>query len=230
MTDLTLWHIEAELSDLVNLRDQMAEAGEDLAPIEQTIREYVGRELRKVDGIRAYLKHAEMMVHAAQNEANLQKERANVWQSRIDRLKEFCRATMDTWGAKRLDGATGSLILKGNGGRPAVTITDASLIPEDYVQYTGTISGEAWESLQSRIVSAENWERWAGRQDVQMDRIPHKGRIGAALSGVCPRCDGHPDLLSVDEFPAGCPLCDNDGLVHVPGARLEPRGNHIEIK
>jgi hypothetical protein len=190
----------------------MAEAGEDLAPIEQTIREYVGRELRKVDGIRSYLKHAEMMVHGAKNEAKVQNDRANAWQGRIDRLKEFCRGTMEAWVVKRLDGSKGSLLLKGNGGRRSVTITDASLIPEEFVQYEGQISGQAWEWLRIAIPN------WIGLQDVHMERVPHKGRIGEALAAACPLCSGSGKH------------CDGDGLARVPGARLEPRGNHVEVR
>lgn len=235
MTDLTLWHIEAELADLVNLREQMAEAGEDLAPIEQTILEYVGRELRKVDGIRSYLKRAEMMVHAAKNEAKLQNDRANAWQARIDRLKEFCRLTMEAWGAKRLDGSTGSLLLKGDGGRQAVTITDASLIPEELVTYQGTITDLAWDALRHAIAHTrlDLWEQWTSLPGVKLERIPHKGRIGERLTRRCPTCEGRGIDRIITEMsgPAvSCSECGGDGLARVPGARLEPRGNHVEVK
>lgn len=239
MTDLTLFHIESELADLVNLRDQLAEQGEDLAPIDTAIREYVAREIRKVDGIRAYLKHAEMMASAAREEAKLQKARGDAWQARIDRLKDFLRFVMEdmSWTEgkpRRIEGKTGSLVLKPDGGRQAVEITDASLIPEEYVQYTGTISGEAWETLHISVADerrGQDWDDWVKRADVRMERIPHKGRIGEALAGKCCDCRGSGRAYDIG-FPDASPCreCSGDGLARVPGARLVPRGSHVEVR
>lgn len=235
MSDLTLWQIEAELAELFNAREQLVELGEDLAPIDLAIRGYVEREIRKVDSIRGALKYAEMIVTAAREEADLQKQRAKVAQGRIDRLKDICRFVMEAmpWEAgrmRRLEGRTGSILLKTNGGALAVAITKPDLIPEELVQYTGTISGAAWKWLSDYLDGQSHKWGWMERQDVQMERIPHKGRIAAALEKKCPTCLGEGEVCITDAGRSLCPGCDGDGKARVPGAHFETRGWHIEVK
>lgn len=223
--NLSLWNIEAELANLIDLRDQMAEAGEDVVPCETAIREYCQRELQKVDAIRSYLKHAEMMAAAARSEAEQQAARAKAWQARIDRLKEFCKVTMETWEAKRLDGSTGSILLKANGGRQPVTITNADLIPEELVQYEGRISGAAMEQMlqaMPTLLAYRNTDATIWMRGVDLERIPHKGRIAEALAAACPNCKGL--------TPIKCEECDGTGHSKVPGAHLGDRGQHVEIR
>lgn len=237
MADLTLWQIEAELAELFNAREQLVELGEDLAPIDQAIQEYVAREVRKVDNIRGYIRHAEMMVAAAEAEAAKQKARAEAWQGRIDRLKAACKYVMETmpWQVgktRRIDGSTGSLVLKTNGGKQAVTITKPELVPEELVQYDGQIAGAAMESLRALVTSAhglQNWVQWRSRRDVQIERIPHRGWIGEALGRQCDDCNGY-GTKGGEKGDPKCEACDGDGRARVPGAHLEPRGSHVEVK
>lgn len=249
MPDLSLWNIEAELANLLDLREEMAERGEDLTHMDVAIREYVAREVRKVDNIRGYLKHCEMMAGAAKAERDLQATHYQQWLGRMDRLMEACQFVMEamSWQngkSRRLDGKTGSLLLKTNGGAQAVVITKPELIPEELVQYEGRISGEAWAALAKMIYGCgmTPWfDHWKLRQDMQMERIPHKGRIAQALSAKCLRCNGSGNVLvggpptaacSFGNVPSSepCPECDGDGKARVPGAHLAARENHVEVK
>ncbi len=234
MSDLTLYHIEADLANLIDLREEMADKREDVTALDEQIAEYCQREVRKVDAIRSYLKHAEMMAEAALKEAATQKSRGQAWQARADRLKQFVQMVMEgmDWKpdqVRKLEGRSGSITLKANGGRQAVEVTDASLLPEEFVQYEGRISGKAWGNLQA-VISDIQWDYWSGRADVQMGRVPMLGRIAAEMDKPCKSCAGRGrDTDSIEDATTQCADCDGSGKTSVAGARLEPRGNHVSV-
>ncbi len=188
----SLFQLEHELVELMALREEMAEAGEDVTACDQQIQEYAKRELRKVDGIRQYLRHAQIMEEAAKAEAARLEVLARRWKAKGEWLKGVCQGVMEHFGIKRIEGQTGSLSLRGNGGFAPLTITDESLIPEELCDYRGVISGAAWAQLaeyaSASIITAgtekeaeANWRHWLGRQDVQMERHPNNGKIREAL-------------------------------------------------
>lgn len=225
MKDLTIYDIQADLANLIEVRDEMQEKGEDLQHIEQAICDYVAKSVRKVDGILSYIKHAEMMESAAKAESARLKAVSVTWAGRIERLKHFVRFVMegmqwDEGRVRKLEGKTGSLVLKADGGKPAVEITQASLIPEELVQYTGTISGCDFMKMMNAIREVVCNDGWVG--SVQMERIPHKGRIAAALEKPCPGCGGN------EIVP--CQLCGGSGKAVVPGARFAERGSSVIVK
>jgi len=202
--ELEIFRVADDFAQLIRLREIMLSEGEDVGPLEATIAEYFSHDVTrdKIDTVIGFLRHAEIMELAAKTEADRTRKLAESWKSQREYLKGCVQQVMELSGKKLLEGKTaGTLRLKGNGGRQAVTITDASLIPEELVQYTGTISGDAWEYMESVMLGTGNFD-WLERQDVQMERIPHKGRIGEALS------NGE----------------------SVAGARLEERGSHVEIR
>ncbi len=204
-TELTqsqsLFQLEHELVELMALREEMAEAGEDVAACDQQIQEYVQKTIRKVDNVRSYLRHCEVMGHAAEVESHRLDQLAKLWGNRRDRLKDICRGVMEHFGIKRIEGQTGSLSLKGNGGFTPLTITDESLIPEELCDYRGTISGQAWADMDDYCITRSSMESWKGRQDVQMERHPNNGKIREALK----------------RGP-------------VAGVREDPRGQHVEVR
>lgn len=144
---LSLWQLEAELVELMTFRES-----EDLTPDErdacaQQIREYLTREIRKVDGIRSYLRHCEVMAAAAKDESERQAARARTWSNRYDNLKAMCQAVMETFKAKRLEGNTGALVLKGNGGLAPLVIDDESLVPDEMCEYHIRASSRVWAAI-----------------------------------------------------------------------------------
>lgn len=218
-TRMSLYSIESELADLIDLREEMIAKNEPIEAINGQIAVYVSKEIGKVDNIRGFLKHCSMMANAAKQERDVQAQRAKTWQDRYDTVKELCKAALEAVGKRKIEGRTGSLILKTDGGRQAVTITDASLIPEELCQYEGSISGEAWGFLAYGFSDADMWAYWTGRADVQMVRIPHKGRIAVELDKPCECANIQP-----------CAICGGSGKHGVPGAHLAPRGQHIEVR
>jgi hypothetical protein len=221
-TSLSLWHIEDAITQLMDMREEATEP-EDIAVIEGELVKYAQQEVRKVDNILGYLKHCAMMEAAAKEEAAAQAERARLWKERSARLKRACQSVMETFTGgdrKKIEGRTGALLLKGNGGRQAVTISDPLLVPEEYCDYVGSIPGEIWREMLSRF------EPLAG---VPLIRTPRAARIYEALQAKCEACGGD-GLQPFSSDGEKCSSCGGSGQAGVPGAQLEPRGAHIEIK
>lgn len=231
-----LYRVADDFASHMRLLEILRSSGEDTGPLEKTITEYFTHEVtrEKIDSVIGYIRYCEEMAHAAVREMVRLKQLEESWRTQAQWLKDTAKGVLEMSGQKRLEGLTaGSLDLRTNGGRQAVTITEASLVPEEFVQYQGTISAAAWQVL--REVAREFPQiglasTWFGRQDVQMERIPHKGRIGEALSKKCFICDGTGRVGVSEGYDDFCQECSGDGLARVPGARLESRGNHVALR
>jgi len=221
--ELSLWHIEDAISQLMDMREEATDPDE-IAVIEGELVKYAQQELRKVDNVVGYLKHCAMMEGTAKEEAAAQAERARVWKERAARLKRACQATMETYTGgerKKLEGRAGVILLKGNGGRQAVTIADPLLVPEEYCDYVGAIPGPVWDAAVAALPGT------LGR--VQLLRTPRAALIHEALQQKCEACGGD-GLLAFSPDGEKCTSCGGSGMAGVPGAHLEPRGSHIEVK
>lgn len=222
--ELSLYTIESHLSNLIEMREQtlaslkLAESEGDLpqtierlneeaVEIEAAIQLYIKTEITKVDNIRAFWRHCELMRDAAKAEAETQVQRAKAWGSRLDRLKEICRAVMETipfpaGKPKKLEGRTGALYLKANGGKQAVEVTDESLVPDEFCIVTVTMREGLWERALA----------WLERSNALLARD-----LAAAA-----KVSRTPSLSLIGEQ-----LAKGEG---VPGARLAERGQHVEVK
>lgn len=162
--ELSLYAIESDLVNLIEMREQATEemlaikdgstpehdaAMEAIAVIDNQIREYITAEIRKVDNIRAFWRHCELMRDAAKEEARVQSDRSKAWGARLDRLKATCALVMESipfpaGKPKKLEGRTGVLLLKANGGKQAVEVTDESLVPDELCTVTVTMLAIEW--------------------------------------------------------------------------------------
>lgn len=143
MSDLSLFGIESELHQLYD-EWQTAETPEALQSAEAAIIDYGQREVRKVDGIRSYLRVCDEQEKAAKAEAQNQTARAGRWKARADHLKHFVMEVMRSFGKTKLEGNTGVLRIQANGGKQPLTITDESLVPDELCVWAGEIDGPAW--------------------------------------------------------------------------------------
>lgn len=224
MSGLSLFGIESGLHELVEAW-QEAQTPEALAAAEQAIQAVVEAEVRKVDGIRAYLKFCDTMADAADHEARLQKERKQMWLERRDRLKAFVQGTMQAFGVRKLQGNTGTLSIKGNGALQPLTVADASMLPDELCDWTLTITGTEWQLLKASISIGRDYLL----RHSEIKRTPNNERIRAALARPCNYCAGA-KIVEHDASVIDCPECGGTGKASVPGARLEPRGEHLEIR
>lgn len=246
---MSLWNIEQGLADLMEQREELlandpfdnldreAHAAR-LVDIDLAIAEYVKAEVRKVDNIRGLVKHLEMIRDAAWKESDVMKNRAQAADRQLTVLKSAIQVTMEEmeWREgklRKLEGKTGSISLKGNGGRQPVVITDEALIPEEYKRVTLTFDAGTMPALVAYLKLVGSGAVGSGWR-VTME--PNLTAIGNALSEPCAACDGSGSTpedregLRSYRLDLPCSACGGSGKNGVPGAILAPRGQHVEVK
>lgn len=244
MNDLSLFDVERALHELMDVW-QEAETPEAIAAAELAIRAYAEAEVRKVDGIRRYIRVCTDQAAAAKAEAQVQIGRQRTWEARRDRLMQFTLDVMNSFGVKKLPGATGSLMVKGNGGLAPLSIVSQDLLPGEFLDVTITMPLNLWENFSDRVQRNLNNQPAAKAMFALMHvgtAVPSNGRIRAALEAECPMCEGkkavvcehrNAVLQCPDCGPEGmtdCYQCGGGGKRGVPGARLGERGVHLEVK
>ncbi len=222
MTDLSLFGIESGLHELFDAW-QSAETPEEVEAAEVAIRACAEAEVREVDNIRRYWRACDQMAAAAKHEAATQTERARLWESRRERLKAVVYAVMDQFKLKKIEGQTGSLLMKSNGGKQAVEVYDESLVPDEYCTVTVTMPVKIWNATVA-LQRAPKSEGAELHPSVKVSpRAPANSLIAEALNRNCPLCEGEGVLK-------GCVECGGSGKQSVPGCRLAPRGVHVECR
>lgn len=232
---LTLWELEEQLVALMHAREDPDISDEDRAGVEEALAVYVHKEIRKVDRIREYLRMCELGAQAAKEEAARHHQWAKMWEQRKEWLKASCKAAMEAFGAKRLDGRSGYLLLKKNGGLQGLTIVNPDLLPDEYCDYRLTLSAGQMV-LVRQLLEDHGWDSFEPALQ-KVERLPNSNRIRAALERPCMNCIGvgqvqqpHHTELSPQGATVECPKCNGTGKFLVPGARLEERGAHVEVK
>ncbi len=175
LSGISLLGIESDLHDLFTWW-QEADTPEEIEAAEVAIRACAEQEVRKVDGIRKYWRLCDQMEAAAKFEAETQRKRAQMWAARRDRLKLLVQDVMTAFHMKKLEGQTGSLYLKGNGGRQAVEISNPELVPSEYMRVTVDMRSDVWHEIEKSM--GAQWIREnVGRTTV----TPALSLIGEAL-------------------------------------------------
>ncbi len=179
---------------------------------------------------------------------------------RLKDLIKQCMVALDQAGewkpkeSRKFESARGSFTLRGNGGAQPVEITDESLIPEEYRRVVVTLSTEDWEKLKAayQFWMARNLRTpdTNSRDAAFMVRIGErvksevsKSAIAEALTNPCKLCKGagnrkmacsgqdyHVAACGGGCTESSCVECGGSGKQGVPGARLAPRGESLQIK
>jgi hypothetical protein len=232
---LTLWSIEDSLVQLVGAREDAAsdigisedERRDQLQVIDNALADYVRQEITKVDNVRSYLLHCRLMADAARAERAAMEARVRLWEARESRLKEICILALDSVAKKRVEGKTGSLSVRGNGGVQPLEISgwnkdsarwadsDPGLLPDEVCVWAGTVGPLTWRRIQMLAIADPQ---------TKLERQPSNAAIREALGKSCPECG---------ELPApsdACQTCGGTGTMGIPGAHLEPRGRSLVVK
>jgi hypothetical protein len=230
--DISLFDLEAGLVDLVDELDE-CQTEEERATCTALIREWLSREVRKVDSVRAYIRHAETMAQAAMEEANRQLERSRAWTARLDRVKAMVVSVMGSFGLKKLEGRTGELRVQNNGGKAPLNITDESLIPDELWRYEGWIHAPLFDLLREGMYKTAKPGMMRDPLPWSMKRVPDIEAIRKVLEAKCLYCDGSGVVFDhnapvLQQIP--CPQCDGTGHPIVAGAHLAGRGCHLRVK
>ena len=207
---MSLYRIESDLVELMAALDE-AEDEETKRAIEQGIEEYLGREVRKVDHIRGYLRYCETMIAASRLAASEATQMSRIWQNRYEHLKERTQRTMEGFQVKALEGQAGKLLVKRNGGVEPLDLYNEELLPDEYRTATIEMPLTQWKAIQAVVPGAPEAKR----------AEPDTKRIRAALATPCWLCNAK---------GGECQECGGTGRTTVAGARLNERGSHLEIR
>ena len=195
---LTLWDIESAWVELMQAHTEaeglpMDEREQAVAAVDEAIAQYTRSELQKADSIIGFCRHLKMLEASAKEQAAYQTKRAAIAGALLSRIKGIAQSAMEAVGKKRIDGRTGYLLVKINGGTAPLKIQE-DILPDEYRDVTVTMSLAALETV-LKVFPDLSGIKWS-------PVIPANDRIRKALA-------------------------EGTG---VPGAWLEDRGSHVEVK
>jgi hypothetical protein len=194
---------------------------EERAALDGEIRRYMAALPAKVEGVAAIFRQWKAQLAAI----NSERDRLAVMAKRVEgnevRLKGYVAEVLALQpepkkGCRKLVGSQGAmLMLKGNGGVQPLVISDESLVPDEHWDVVVTMPLIDYREAHKTFL------QYPAAQAV------NKTRVRVALGSPCQSCGGGQDRL---EHERTCPACGGTGLQGVPGAHLEPRGQHVEVK
>src|SRR6185312_11754845 len=141
---LSLFQIEQEMAELIAVREE-CESDEERGVVDAQIQEYVGREIRKVTGIAALLKHFKAQAAMAKAEEERAAKWRKRWEANYERLKNMVHGVMLALDLPEVEGATDRFRRQKN--PVALEITDAAAVPEQYLKATVKMSFADWKAL-----------------------------------------------------------------------------------
>ena len=144
MNNLTLFEIEKELQELLDMRDEAVEAGAppvELEAIDKFLQEYEYHEVRKVDGTAHAITVYNQAADIVEAEIERLQGRAKSLRGRADRIKANALAAMQAFGVRKLETPSHTLRVQGNGGLEPLSVPIAEALPIHLRVYTVTIHG-----------------------------------------------------------------------------------------
>ena len=134
---LSLYDVSRQLVELMAFREESLTA-EERQEVDREIARYLAAEVTKVDNVRGYLRHCEVMEQAHRQEVERQTRMAQGWEERAQHLKNACIRALESAGKTRAEGKTGVLRIQKNGGQAPLEIFDEKAIPSRYTPLTIT--------------------------------------------------------------------------------------------
>lgn len=231
---------------------------EELEAIEGEIRKYEIREPAKVTGVVAMFRQWKAQRANIKAERDRLRDIDRQIEANEKRLKEHVAAALELLpepkkGCRTLIGLEGSkLMLKSNGGVGPLQVdgwdseeerwtTENTVLPDEYETATVRMPLGIFVTVRDFLVDVEP-------EDFKLvNHAPDNTRIRKALAEPCETCagigeersgvchcgesmEGYHDNHSAVEMVRRCESCDGTGKRIVPGARLLPRGQHVEAK
>jgi len=195
----TLRDIEQSISGLLEILEDPNITEEERGTAQQELSRWVGEEVGKVDRVRGFLRHCRIMKDIAEQEAKDIAARAKIWEDRRRRLSEICMMVMDERGVKRLEGATGVLRIQTNGGQQKLNVAQPELVPDEFRVYRLSLSIQDAETISRALADS------------------------GAVECLRRVYNMYPEI---DELKVRDALENGEA---VPGAYLDPRGEHLRV-
>ena len=149
MNNLTLFEIEKDRQELLDMRDEAMEAGAlpaELEAIDKALQEYECREVRKVDGTAHAITVYNQAADIVEAEIKRLQGRAKSLRGRADRIKANALAAMQAFGVKKLETPLHYLRVQGNGGLEPLTV-DMEVLPRSYQTVTVRLGAKTWDNF-----------------------------------------------------------------------------------
>ena len=211
----SLFVIESALSDLFDARqelidevaftdEQITQKSLALDQINLAIKQYVVAEVRKVDGIAAYLRELKARQLARELEINRLEGLNSADAAAEERIKQICLECLNEDKQKRYEGKLGTLRRQANGGVQGVEVRQPELVPEGLKRYVVTMKGDLFHWIWSVITE---WEK--------------EHAIHPLAHAVMDDAKAEPDLTAIRKA-----LEAGEG---VPGCVLKDRGEHLRV-
>lgn len=230
---LSLFQIETELLGLIEARadaqERRSQPGmqedsgitEELATIDGLIRDYMKREVAKVDGIALTVKEfaARAKVHKEAAEELLAKARHE--EETVERIKAMVLNVMQEVGEKKFQGRLYTLARHGNGGVRALTVAQPDLVPLE--RKCCTIE------LRADVVGAFS-EQFAGTYRIVEIAHPDNQSIRLILEEAERAESEIKKWAEAEKWTPEQIATAMNMIERVPGCRLEERGEHLRIK
>ncbi len=224
--------IQAYSETLALVELQLAEAnGEDrpLLVAEQTeiqlrLEKLAAELITKTDSLAGVLRRLPRDVAEYKAERDRMAAKANAAERGLKWLKEYTARVMRVSGWKNLKTEKNTIALRGNGGVQPLEIIDKAAVPSEYRDVVIRMPLTLWWAI---------GEVFGALKLIDADPIsdePNNARIREALRTPCEVCAPPHDGDRAVEDLADCPFCHGSGTQQVPGARLLPRGEHIEVR
>lgn len=253
MSILSLWQIDADLEQLIEVRAEILRDREDIAglseehelsdttAVDEQIKLYLTEHLpRKADAIAAQLRKWRAEVDSARKEEERcygvrrrAEARSEHLKANVIAIMQHCPAVaVSKTGSLSLAGTTSILRVQGNGGMAELQIYDERLIPDEYRVAVVKLSRSAWLRLLDSVESGNRSNLVYQSVTYEID----EDAIRAELAKRCESCAGSGKRVTVkienyitEANDYNCPDCGATGRHLVPGARLMPRGVHLRV-
>lgn len=163
------------------------------------------------------------------------KDRRDAMRKRLESLKTRVQFVMEgmAWPEgkpRKLEGARHTIYLKANGGRPGVEITDEALVPDELCTVSVTMPADIWRRVSISLAAFTDSEDVFTRMISSVRSAPSLTLIAEALGKPCAKCRGTGNWHEIGADNALCADCGGSGKQSVPGARLKPVGQHVEVR
>lgn len=250
---LTLYQLDEELTSLLSYRQERVEdrdspaSSEELEAVDGAIAAYMAQLPRKVDNVASFIRHCEGLIEEDDREIARYKAHKAAVAENLERIKSCAavvleRQPMPAKGCRKLVGAHSTLMLKGNGGVQPLVISDPLMVPDELCTWRGELSHATMTALLAAVQMWAEDDRIEGHITTRLlglARTPSNSLIREALLQPCAGCDGEEPSRCCNGLDCGCmglpveppcEACGGTGKNAVPGAHLEPRGQHVEIR
>ncbi len=235
----TLLMLEAETANYTDLESRNA-AIDEHAEVLVHIEHLSAALVKKTDDLACVLRRLKSDSTFLKSEEERLRQRRKANEAALEGLKSYTQATMERHGYKHLKTAKNTIAIRGNGGLAPLVISQPDLVPDELCEWQGVLPNEMMRSV---LRAVERAEYWTSDQILKLlfrfKRVPVNASVREALIQPCAECDGtgksYEAALCASEGTCTCPsqqcpICGGSGKASVPGAHLEARGSHVEVR